>query len=80
MTPRPGTCSGQEVAPLHTQDVDSMLVHCWTTVYDVGPTANQHWVNVSCLLGKPIGDHTFATVFNLVRPDHPDVIARLHAM
>ena len=28
-----------------------MLVHCWSAVYDVGPTVNQHWVNVSCLLG-----------------------------
>ena len=27
-----------------------MLVQCWATVYDAGPTLNQHRVNVSCLL------------------------------
>ena len=29
-----------------------MLVQCWATVYDVGPTLNQHSVNASCLLGN----------------------------
>ena len=28
-----------------------MLFQCWPAVYDVGPTLNQHWFNVSCLLG-----------------------------
>ena len=28
-----------------------MLDQCWPTVYDVGPTLIQHWVNVSRLLG-----------------------------
>ena len=28
-----------------------MLVHCWSTVYDIDLTWPQHWVNVSCLLG-----------------------------
>ena len=28
-----------------------MLVKCWPTVCDAGPTLNQHWVDVSCLLG-----------------------------
>ena len=28
-----------------------MLVQCWSTVYDAGPTLDQHWVDVSCLLG-----------------------------
>ena len=27
-----------------------MLVKCWPTVCDAGPTLNQHWVSVSCLL------------------------------
>ena len=27
-----------------------LLVQCWLTVYDVGPTLNQHWINASCLL------------------------------
>ena len=29
-----------------------MLVQCWASVTDGGPTLNQHYVNVSCLLGK----------------------------
>ena len=31
-----------------------MLVQCWTYVYDVGPTLDQHWFNVSCLLGYTV--------------------------
>ena len=26
------------------------FVKCWPTIYDAGPTLNQPWVNVSCLL------------------------------
>ena len=26
---------------------------CWSTVYDAGPTLDQHWVDVSCLLRQP---------------------------
>ena len=28
-----------------------MLLLCWATVCDAGPTLQQHWVNVSCLPG-----------------------------
>ena len=34
-----------------TRDVDPMLAHCWPAVVDGGPAVNQHWVNISCLLG-----------------------------
>ena len=27
-----------------------MFDPCWPTVYDVGPTMDKHWVDVSCLL------------------------------
>ena len=30
-----------------------MLDQCWPTVYDVGPTLDQHCVDVSCLLRIP---------------------------
>ena len=30
-----------------------LLFDAFTTHYDVGPTSNRHWVNVSCLLGSP---------------------------
>ena len=33
-----------------TRYVDPMLVWCWPTVYDAGPTLNYHRVNISCLL------------------------------
>ena len=39
-----------KVSTQKTQDIDSMLVQCWASVVDDGPTLNQHWVNVSCLL------------------------------
>ena len=29
-----------------------MLGQCWADVVDGGPTLNQHWSNVSCLLGR----------------------------
>ena len=31
------------------RDVEPMLVQCWATVCDAGPTLNQHWFNASCL-------------------------------
>ena len=34
-----------------SQDVDLMLVSCWPSVVDGWQRINQHWVNVSCLLG-----------------------------
>ena len=32
-----------------TRDIGPMLCQCRSAVYDVGPTLNQHWFNVSCL-------------------------------
>ena len=34
-----------------TRYIEPLLVQCWSTVYDAGPTLNQQWLNVSCLLG-----------------------------
>ena len=34
-----------------TRDIVPLLVQCWSTVYDAGPTLNQQLDNVSCLLG-----------------------------
>ena len=33
-----------------TRDFEPMLAQCLFTVYDVGPTLNRNWLNVSCLL------------------------------
>ena len=41
-------CRQNALSARHT---DLMLVQCWTSVCDAGPTLNQHWVSVSCLLG-----------------------------
>ena len=35
-----------------TRDIDPMLAKCRPTVYDAEPTLNEHWVNVSYLLGN----------------------------
>ena len=37
----------------HSQQtrIDPMLVQCWPTACDDGPTSNQHWFSASCLLG-----------------------------
>ena len=35
-----------------TQDVESMLVWRWSSVVDGGPTLNQSWFKVLCLLGS----------------------------
>ena len=34
-----------------TRDIEPLLVHCWASVVNGGPTLNQQWPNVSCLLG-----------------------------
>ena len=39
------------VSAQQTQCFNPMLVQCWASVEDGGPTLNQHWVDVSCLLG-----------------------------
>ena len=33
------------------RDVGPTLVYCWADVVDGGPTVNQRWADVSCLLG-----------------------------
>ena len=38
-------------ASQQTLDIVLMLVQYWFTIYDAGPTLNQQWDNVSCLLG-----------------------------
>ena len=36
-----------------TWDDGPTLVYCWPSVVDGGPTVNQRWAHVSCLLGLP---------------------------
>ena len=33
-----------------SQDSLTTMNQCWSTVYAPGPTLDQHWLNVSCLL------------------------------
>ena len=35
-----------------TRDIESLLVQCWTSVVDGGPTLNQQWLNIWCFLGR----------------------------
>ena len=32
-----------------TRGIEPLLVQCWSTFYDAGPTLNQQWLNASCL-------------------------------
>ena len=42
--------------PTHlAQNVGPMLIQCWSTVYDAGPTLDQHRASVLCLLGNNKG-------------------------
>ena len=34
-----------------TRGIHPMPFKYWPTVFDAGPTLEQHWVNASCLLG-----------------------------
>ena len=37
-----------------TRATDLIVSQCWATVYDACPTLDQHWVGVSCLLGRSV--------------------------
>ena len=47
-------CTARPAAQ-QTRDVEPVLVLCWASVADGGPELDQHWVNVSCLLGVLTG-------------------------
>ena len=34
-----------------TRDIEPLLVQCWASVVDGGPTLNQQWLNLSSSLG-----------------------------
>ena len=40
------------IVPQQSWGVEPIVVQCWPTVCDVGPTLIHHWFNVSCLLGS----------------------------
>ena len=37
-----------------TREINPMLVQCWASIVDGGPTLYQHWLDASCLLGSYI--------------------------
>ena len=47
--------------PQQTRDVHPLLVHCWATVYDAGPSLNQQWANDSYLM-RPFLDRSILVV------------------
>ena len=47
-----------------------MLDQCWPTVYDVGPTFVQHWINVLCLLDYIMHVEETYTVYCLLQIEH----------
>ena len=36
---------------IHEKLIEPMLIKCWPSVGDNGPTFNQHWFSVSCFSG-----------------------------
>ena len=56
----PAVCSARPAAQ-QTRGVEPVQVWCWASVADGGPELEQHWVNVSCLLGVLTGHIMFRT-------------------
>ena len=48
-----------------TRDIVPLLFQFWSTVYDAGPTLNQQWDNVSCLLGVTKNETLNRSCFNV---------------
>ena len=38
-----------------TRHRETVLAQCWASVVDGGPILSQHWLNVSCLMGRDFG-------------------------
>ena len=45
---RPPKSRSMGVQPDQIPDINPVLVQCWTSVSDAGPTLHQQWVNMSC--------------------------------
>ena len=43
-----------------TQHIYPMFDQCWVNVVDDGPTLVKHWVDVSCVLGRPYSRNPLA--------------------
>ena len=48
------TVNNREISSYQAHDVEPMLLYCWATVCDAGPTLSQHWLNVPCLLRQQL--------------------------
>ena len=44
--------AGQYIPSQQTRDIEPLLVQCLVRVLDGGPTFNQQWLNILCLLGN----------------------------
>ena len=63
------------VTTQQTRNIDPMLFKCWPTLFDVGPTLKQHWLNVLCLLGK-LRVVIYPT-YQLVVPHYADIFSMI---
>ena len=48
--------------PQQTCEIGPTLVYCWANVVDGGPTVNQRWADVSCLVGHMLSQASMSTV------------------
>ena len=54
-----------ETLPQQTPNTHPMLVQCWASVADVGPTLIQHWISVSCWGALPPSPQYLHTQYRL---------------
>ena len=43
---------GRRALAQQTRAIEPLLVQCWASVVDGGPTLNQQWLNISCFLSS----------------------------
>ena len=62
------------------RSVRPRMIKCWPTVCDAGPTSNQHWNNVSCLLVRSGAQpqHRSKCLPEVSYRSAPDVTSRKH--
>ena len=52
--PRLGQLPSAPIITQHARVTNPLMVQCWSSFYDAGPTLTHQWMNVSCLLGTQL--------------------------
>ena len=70
-------CCKKSSASPEDRVTDPLLAQCWSSVYDTGPTLNQQWVYVSCLLDQKISVLAYHLVNIRLTPVLPGNVSRI---